>query len=194
MEKTSKTLSFKESYVSKRIASVRILFGLVWAIDAAFKFEPAFYRHHALIGYIKSVDVGMPSWLNPWFHFWFHLIGGAPGFYAFTIIVLETLIAISLIFGIARRLIYAIGIPFSFLIWAVGESFGGPYAPGSTDIGAGFLYVVVFMLLYAADGAVKPSWVLDSLIEKYISWWHIIADPPNKYISLIGRNKRRQSL
>jgi uncharacterized membrane protein YphA (DoxX/SURF4 family) len=180
---TNPKASFSE-FVSKRIAYVRILFGLVWLIDAIFKFEPAFWHHHALISYIKAVDTGMPSWLNPWFHTWFRIIGAQPTFYAFLILILETLFALSLIFGVARRLIYGIGIPFSFLIWSVGENFGGPYTAGSTDIGAGFIYVVVFLLLYAVDGATKSSWSLDPWIEKHISWWSKIANPPSKFKSI----------
>jgi thiosulfate dehydrogenase [quinone] large subunit len=180
--KISETYSTQfKLYISRRIAAVRILFGVVWVIDAVFKFEPAFWHHQALIGYIKAVDMGMPSWLNPWFHTWFRIIGAQPTFYAFLILVIETLIALSLIFGVARRLIYAIGVPFSFLIWSVGENFGGPYSPGSTDIGAGFIYVIVFLLLYFADSIVTPSWSLDPLIEKHISWWHFIATAPNRF-------------
>jgi thiosulfate dehydrogenase [quinone] large subunit len=165
------------SYFSKRIAAIRILFGIIWAIDAVFKYEPAFFHNHALISYIKSVDMGMPSWLNPWFHLWFNIINIQPTFFAFFILILETLIAISLLLGIARRLNYIVSIPFCFLIWTVGENFGGPYAAGSTDIGAGFIYVVVFLILYFADGVTKPSWSLDPYLEKRISWWQKVAGP-----------------
>jgi thiosulfate dehydrogenase [quinone] large subunit len=165
------------SYLSKRIAAIRILFGVIWTIDAAFKYKPAFFHNHALISYIKVVDSGMPSWLNPWFHTWFRIIGAQPTFFAFMILVIETLIAISLLFGIARRLNYVLAIPFSFLLWSVGENFGGPYVAGSTDIGAGFIYVIVFLLLYFADSITTPSWSLDPYIGKRISWWHKIAGP-----------------
>jgi uncharacterized membrane protein YphA (DoxX/SURF4 family) len=181
MESEKKSSSEFSIFISKRIAYVRIIFGAVWLIDAIFKFEPAFWHHQALITYIRGVDTGMPSWLNPWFKGWFNLIGAAPTFYAVLIIIIESLIALGLIFGVARRLIYAIGIPFSFIIWSVGENFGGPYVAGSTDIGAGFIYVIVFLLLYAADGGVRPSFSLDPWIEKRISWWSKIADPPSKY-------------
>ena len=162
--------------LSKRVASLRILFGLIWAVDAAFKFEPAFYR--GLLTFIMSKDAGEPSWLNFWFHSWYHIIGWSPGFFTVIIIILEVLIAVSLLFGIARRLTYALAIPFCFLIWGVGEAFGGPYVAGTTDINAGFIYVVVFLFLYVADGLSAPSWSLDPLITKRFAWWSVIANPP----------------
>jgi uncharacterized membrane protein YphA (DoxX/SURF4 family) len=162
--------------LSKRIASLRILFGLIWAVDAAFKFEPAFYR--GLLAFVMSKDAGEPAWLNFWFHTWYRVFGAEPLFFALLVLIIEVLIAFSLLFGIARRLNYVLAIPFCFLIWGVGEAFGGPYVPGTTDINAGFIYVVVFLLLYVVDGLVPPSWSLDPLLERRFAWWHIIANPP----------------
>ena len=36
----------------------------------------------------------------------------------------------------------------SLVIWSTAEGFGGPYAPGSTDIGAAIIYLVVFLALW----------------------------------------------
>jgi len=165
--------------LSKRIASLRILFGLIWLVDAAFKFEPAFFKGQALLIFIRSKDAGEPSWLNPWFHLWYRIFGFNPEFFAIVILVIELLIALSLLFGIARRLNYALAVPFCFLIWGVGEAFGGPYVAGTTDINAGFIYVMVFLLLYVLDGLTRPSWSLDPLITKRFAWWAKIANPPS---------------
>jgi uncharacterized membrane protein YphA (DoxX/SURF4 family) len=167
--------------LAKRVAGLRILFGLVWAVDAAFKFEPAFY--HGLLTFIQAKDAGEPGWLNFWFHSWYRIIGLNPGFFTVVIIVFEVLIAMSLLFGVARRLTYALAIPFCFVIWGVGEAFGGPYVAGTTDINAGLIYVVVFLLLYAADGLSPPAWSLDPLITKRLPWWSKLADPPALKIS-----------
>lgn len=164
--------------LSKRIASLRILFGLVWVVDAIFKFEPAFYRGNALSTFVVSKDTGEPSWLNPWFHFWFRLFGAHPEFFAIIILIIEVLIALSLVLGVARRITYAFAVPFCFLIWGVGEAFGGPYVAGTTDINAGFIYLIVFLLLYAADGLTRPSWSLDNLLVSRFKWWSKIANPP----------------
>jgi thiosulfate dehydrogenase [quinone] large subunit len=161
-------------YISKRIAVVRIIFGIIWAIDAAFKFEPAFYR--GMLTMVKVADAGEPNWLNAWFKVWYNTLGSNPHLFAIIVTVIETLIALSLLLGIARRLNYALAALFSFFIWSVAEGFGGPYVSGSTDIGAGIIYVVVFLLLYIVDGLIPASWSLDSIISKHIHWWHRIAD------------------
>jgi thiosulfate dehydrogenase [quinone] large subunit len=165
--------------LSKRIASLRILFGLVWVVDAIFKFEPAFYKGNSLSYFVLAKDSGEPSWLNPWFHFWFRIFGAHPELFAIVILVIESLIALSLVLGIARRLNYALSVPFCFLIWGIGEAFGGPYVAGTTDINAGFIYLIVFLLLYAFDGLAKPSWSLDPWLSAHIKWWSKIANPPN---------------
>jgi thiosulfate dehydrogenase [quinone] large subunit len=165
-----------KSYIANRIAIVRISFGIVWVIDAILKYEPAFYR--GILETVKAADAGEPNWLNPWFHMWYRIIGASPGTFAVITIIIETLIALSLLFGIARRMNYLLGAVFSFLIWGVAEGFGGPYVSGSTDIGAGFIYVIAFLLLFFADSINPPSWSLDPFIEKHVSWWHRIADAP----------------
>ena len=167
----------KSLSLSKKVAILRIGFGIIWAIDAAFKFEPAFYR--GLSTFLMSKDAGEPSWLNPWFHAWYKIIGVNPTLFAVIILIIEVLLALSLLLGVARRLSYALAIPFCFLIWGVGEAFGGPYVAGTTDINAGFIYVVVFILLYVLDGLTPPSWSLDPIISKRLSWWKKIANPPS---------------
>jgi len=178
MESYEKDTVRLRTYFSKRLAIVRIVFGLVWAVDAAFKFEPAFY--HGILGTVKAADAGEPGWLNHWFNFWYRIVGADPHLLAVFIIIIEILIAVSLLFGIARRLNYALGAVFSFLIWGVAEGFGGPYVAGATDVGAGIIYVIAFMLLYVADSLTKPAWSLDPIIEKYLPWWHLIATPPTR--------------
>jgi thiosulfate dehydrogenase [quinone] large subunit len=162
------------SSLSKHIAAVRIGFGLIWAVDAVFKFEPAFYR--GILALIKAKDAGEPSWLNPWFNAWYRIVGSNQHLFAIMILIIEVLISLSLVLGIARRLNYALAAVFSFLIWGVGEAFGGPYVSGTTDVNAGIIYVLVFVLLYFVDGPIPPSWSLDTFISERISWWHKIAD------------------
>jgi thiosulfate dehydrogenase [quinone] large subunit len=176
IQKEKKTISYKKSdqRISRRTATLRIIFGMVWGVDAAFKFEPAFYN--GLLNFIKAKDAGEPAWLNPWFNTWYHIINVDQKFFAFFVLIVEVLIAVSLLLGIARRLNYILAGVFSFLIWGVGEAFGGPYVAGTTDINAGFIYVIVFMLLYVLEGIAPPALSLDPFIEKHISWWHRIAN------------------
>jgi thiosulfate dehydrogenase [quinone] large subunit len=177
-------------FASRRIAIIRILFGIIWTVDAAFKFEKAFYD--GILQSVKAADSGEPKWLNHWFNIWYRIIGSNPHLFAVIIIIVETLTAVALLIGVARRLNYILGAVLSFLLWSIAEGFGGPYVSGSTDIGAGFIYVVVFLALYAADSLVAPSWSLDPFMEKRISWWHVIASPPNRFTKSTTSSKTKR--
>jgi len=63
--------------------------------------------------------------------------------------VVETLIAVGLLLGLARRLVYLGGALWSLAIWVVPEAFGGSFLAGATDIGTAIMYVLVFAVLYA---------------------------------------------
>lgn len=142
--------------VARRIAFVRIGFGLIWAVDAAFKCTPMFYR--MLAQNLQDAANGMPPGLGWWFHFWQRAVGVQPHVAAVAIAIAECLIALSLIFGVFLRQAYVLGGVFSLLIWGVGEAFGGPYSSMSTDIGAACVYAVVFALLFVTD--TKPAFTL----------------------------------
>jgi uncharacterized membrane protein YphA (DoxX/SURF4 family) len=159
--------------IGKRIAYVRIGFGIIWLVDAVLKFEPSFYT--GILTIIKSVDAGGPTWLNGWYNFWFSFVGLAPHVFAVLVIILECFIAFSLIFGFGRKITYLIGGIFSFLLWSVAEGFGGLYVSGSTDVGAGIMYVILFALFYVVDTSIPSRFSLDTLLEKHISWWHRVA-------------------
>ena len=77
--------------------------------------------------------------------------GAAPHltFFAYLIAVVETLIALALIAGFARKITYSAAIVFSLLIWATAEGFGGPYTSGASDVGTAIIYAVVFAALLA---------------------------------------------
>ncbi|HSX53168.1 MAG TPA: DoxX family membrane protein [Patescibacteria group bacterium] len=162
--------------LSKHVAILRIIFGLMWLINALFKWQPAFKE--GFLDQIKSAADGQPSWLHGWFNFWIQLFSHNPHAFAILIALVETLIALALIFGVARRATYLSAAVFSLLIWAVAEGFGGPYSAASTDIGTGIIYAVVFLSLYGLERqAGQSSWSLDNYIVKQIPWWAVIANP-----------------
>lgn len=164
------------AYLSRHVALLRIIFGLIWAIDAAFKWRPSFKS--GFLDQIKSAADGQPHWLNGWFNFWIHLISHNPHLFAVLVMITETLIALALIFGVARRVTYLSAAVFSLLIWSVAEGFGGPYSATSTDIGTGIIYAVVFFSLYGLDRlSVHSSWSLDNYIVKRLPWWAVLANP-----------------
>jgi hypothetical protein len=58
---------------------------------------------------VKVKDSGQPKWLNPRYHTWYSFIGSNQHLFAVIIIVSESLLAISLILGLARRPMYLFG-------------------------------------------------------------------------------------
>ncbi len=171
-----KLMPTKTSTLAKHVAILRIIFGIIWAIDAIFKWQPSFAKN--FMSMITSAAQGQPGWLNPWFNFWTHFLSHNPHLFAILTAIIESTIAITLLFGIARRTTYISAAIFSFFIWGIAEGFGGPYSNTSTDIGAAVMYAIVFFALYGLDRlAVPPKWSLDNYISKKIPWWAIIANP-----------------
>ncbi|MGZ4273110.1 MAG: hypothetical protein ACXVRP_05030 [Solirubrobacteraceae bacterium] len=155
---------------------VRILFGVIWAIDAFLKWLPG-YRH-SYIDQLKTAAQGQPSWLHGWFHFWINLQSGAPSVFATLTGLTETTLAVVLLFGVARRFGYALGAGYMLMVWAVGEGFGGPYVAGATDVGTGIVYVMLFVTLLAfAPPARRERLSLDRFLERRWGWWRHVAEP-----------------
>ncbi len=162
--------------LSKHAAVLRIAFGVIWLINALFKWQPAF--RSTFLDQATAAAQGQPDWLAPWFNFWTNMLSYNPGLFALSVAIIETLIALALIFGFARRTTYLLAVVFSLLIWAIPEGFGGPYNDGSTDVGAGIIYAVVFLALYGLDRlANTATWSIDHLISKKLRWWVVVANP-----------------
>lgn len=156
-------------------SAVRIGFGLIWLIDAAFKWTPGF--RSGFLGDLRDAAAGQPGWLHWWFSFWINLVKWDPHLFVYLTAAAETLIGVALVLGFARKLTYIAGALFAFIVWAVAEGFGGPYTSGSTDVGAASIYVVVFLALLAISYQLGPSrYSLDRLLERRIGWWHRIAE------------------
>lgn len=163
--------------LAKRVALIRIIFGLIWAVDAWLKWQPGFAA-----GFKDSIVEGakhQAAFLKPWFDFWIHAASINPPLMASLTALLETLIAISLVFGLARRPMYIVGFVYSLLIWATAEGFGGPYTAGATDLGTAITYAVVFALLFLVDDlAGRSPLAIDSWIERRVPWWARVARMP----------------
>jgi thiosulfate dehydrogenase (quinone) large subunit len=129
---------------------LRVLFGMVWLVDAFFKWQPGFRDSFA--GVIQGMVSSQPGILRPWFQFWALLATHTGHLFPDLTAVTETVIGVALIAGIARRPVYIIGALYALFVWAVGEGFGGPYALGSsTDVGAALIYTFVFASLFLLD-------------------------------------------
>jgi uncharacterized membrane protein YphA (DoxX/SURF4 family) len=97
--------------------------------------------------------------------------------FAYLVTVVETLIALALIFGFARKFTYISAAVFSFLMWGIAEGFGGPYTSGSTDIGTSVIYIMVFLGLLALNAYTGPArYSIDYYLEQHISWWWKVAE------------------
>ncbi len=155
--------------------ALRISFGIIWLIDAALKWLPGFRADY--MSTIMGQADGQPGWLKGWFDFWINLQHPRAVFFAYLVAAVETLIAVALITGFARKTAYIAAIVFSLLIWATAEGFGGPYTSGAADIGTAVIYAVVFAALLALSyyaGVARFS--ADYYLEKKISWWWRLAE------------------
>jgi nitrite reductase (NO-forming) len=169
-------MATKQSPLSKHVAILRIIFGLIWGVDAFFKWQPAFAT--TFLEQFKGAAEGQPSWLQPWFDFWTSIISQNPQGFVLMTAIIETLVAFALIFGVARKFTYIAAAIFSLLIWAIPEGFGGPYDSSSDNVGAGIVYAIVFFSLFGLERlAGRSTWSLDNYIIKRIPWWVIIANP-----------------
>lgn len=155
--------------------AVRTVFGLVWAIDAYFKWQPAFLNSY--LSYITGIVSGQPQWLLPWFNLWVKLITPDPSLFAWMTRLIETALAAGLLLGVARKWTYLLGGVFALLIWSIPEGFGGPYAPGATDVGAGLIYILVFVALIVMDYVLGRSpYSLDFYLERLVPAWRRVAE------------------
>jgi uncharacterized membrane protein YphA (DoxX/SURF4 family) len=129
---------------------LRVLFGLVWLVDAFFKWQPGFRSSFA--GVLQGMVSSQPGIVRPWFQFWALIATHTGHLLPDLTAVTETAIGVALILGIARRPVYVMGAMYALFVWAVGEGFGGPYALGiSTDVGAALIYAFVFACLFVLD-------------------------------------------
>ena len=155
--------------------ALRITFGVIWLVDAILKWLPGFRADYMSV--IMGQTDGQPAWLNGWFHFWINLQHGQVNFFVDVVATVETLIALALIFGFARKLTYLSAAIFSLLIWSTAEGFGGPYTSGSSDVGTALIYAIVFAGLLALNYYVGPSrYSVDYYIEGRFRWWWLLAE------------------
>jgi nitrite reductase (NO-forming) len=147
-------------------SALRMLFGLIWLVDGAFKFQAGFVQQFSVSG------DGAPSWLQGWYTFWGNIVNPNPAPWVYMVGTLEVLLGLALLFGFARKLAYTGGFFLSLFIWAVPEEFGAPYGPASTDIGTGAVYAVAFLFLLVLDATYGAGpWTLDGVIERRWPSW-----------------------
>lgn len=133
-----------------RYTAARILFGLLWAFDAAWKWTP-FFLHHADT-YLVQAQAGQPEWIRvyiQWFLDAIHWTGVSV--FGVGAALAETVIAVGLLSGWALRLILPFGLLYSFMVWTTAEGWGGPYGVvtgvAGDVLGTTIIYALLFLYL-----------------------------------------------
>lgn len=162
-----------------------VFFGLLWALDAGLKWLPAFLFHFT--SQITSVISGQPHWVAVWLHFVVLVISAiGPVIIAAIVALVETAIALGLLFGRGLRLMLPLGILYSLAVWSTAEAFGGPYTAAGTGVrgnvvGNVIIYVIPFLFLsaeYFTGGQAKRT--LNRFHQGNASQWH---SPPLSILS-----------
>jgi nitrite reductase (NO-forming) len=159
---------------NRSVAVFRIVFALVWLIDATLKWLPGFRSSFSSM--LDQAANGQPGWLRPWFDLWTDMPHGMTTAMAYGTAIAETGIAVALLVGFARKSVYLLGAVYSLMIWATAEGFGGPYQSGSTDIGTAIIYAFVFVALLIVDRPGPDPYSVDAILEQRISWWSRVAE------------------
>ena len=139
---------------TRRIEVVRILFGLLWAFDAFWKWLPFFWEHN--LSYLEQSQVGQPAWIVAYIGIFIAAIRlvGQVAFGIFAAAT-ETALAASLLLKRWQKWFLPIGFLYSFGVWTTAEGWGGPYHLGSTGnrgdmLGTANIYMVVYLYLMIA--------------------------------------------
>jgi uncharacterized membrane protein YphA (DoxX/SURF4 family) len=134
--------------------TARILFGILWVVDAALKWQPYFLTHFT--AQLTGALPGQPPWIAAYIHF---VIGSVQAIGPLTVAVIvaivETLLALSLLSGRGLRLALPLGALYCLAVWTTAEGWGGPYTSAGTGMrgnvfGNAIIYVIMFLYLWAA--------------------------------------------
>lgn len=134
------------SWKLNAFGALRIVFGVIWGIDAWFKWQPDFINTFAT--YLMGAQEDQPTWVHHWIGFWLNVVHVDPTVFAYMVAVGETAIAIALLLGVFTNVTVVAGSLLSLMIWSTAEGFGGPYTSGATDVGSAVIYPLVFVGLF----------------------------------------------
>ena len=163
------------AWPSLATAALRVAFGLIWVVNAAFTWTDRFAANY--VGYLHNAAQGQHPLSAFWFDAWITLVTPNAGLFIWLTRIAETALAVGLLLGIARKSMYVAGALFSLLIWSTAEGFGGPYAVGAANMGTGLIYVLLFVALIAINYRSGSSpYSLDYYIEKRWPGWRRVAE------------------
>ncbi|GAA3720671.1 hypothetical protein [Streptomyces tremellae] len=157
-------------------AAVRVGFGVLWAIDAVFKWLPGFIHGQTLGDELGKADAVKTPVLHQWLQLW-HAVGtSSPGTFAVVTAVVETLIALGLLLGAFSNLVLLGSAVFSFGIWSGAEGFHLPWKQGMTDLGPSVGYIFASLALYYAFAG--STWSLDTRLRPALGRLGGLCAPP----------------
>lgn len=168
-------LASDSAFAERRLAAVlRIVFGVVWAVDAALKWRPDYLGGGVLAHQFGlHHDVGTPV-VRQWIDLWQHVTATAPAGWAVATAVLESLIALGLLTGTLSNVVYVGSALYSFGVWSAAEAFGLPWsAPGVTDVGPSAGYILAALLLLACPGT--SLWSVDRVLRPRLGRYRWLA-------------------
>lgn len=159
-------------------AVVRIAFGVVWAIDAVFKWLPGFLHGQTLDKEIgKASKINVPV-IHQWIQLWHSVASANPALFAVGTAVVESVIAVCLILGAFSNLVFLGSAVFSLGIWSAAEGFHLPWVSGMTDLGPSVGYIFASLaLFYAAAGS---TWSVDGKLRPRLGSLAALASPAPK--------------
>ncbi len=145
-------------------AIVRILFGLVWLIDAIFKWLPGFIHGQTLGDELGGAAKVSTPIVHQWLELW-NTIGTAnPPAFALVIAILESLAAVAIITGAFSNVVFIGSAMLSFGIWSGAEGFHLPwFRDGQTDLGPSVGYIFASLALFFA--AAGSTWSVDRWLK-----------------------------
>jgi nitrite reductase (NO-forming) len=162
----------------KSMAVLRIAFGLVWAIDAWYKWQPSFLNN---IPYYFSRHLsGQLPLAQAWMRLWIMIVNVNPHAFGYLAALSETAIALALILGLFNNFTYIAGGIFSLIIWSTVEGFGGPYQPGATDIGTSIMYTFIFGSLFLSS--VSRFYSVDRYLVTKLGPMRFLSSVPRKTV------------
>jgi nitrite reductase (NO-forming) len=159
---------------------VRIVFGVLWAVDATFKWLPGFIHGQTLGDELgKAADVQTPV-IHQWLSMWHSIGTSSPGAFAVGTAIVETLIALGLILGAFSNVVLIGSAVFSFGIWSSAEGFHLPWKSGMTDLGPSVGYIFASLALYYAFAG--ATWSLDTRLRSKLGSYGWLSARPAREV------------
>jgi thiosulfate dehydrogenase [quinone] large subunit len=158
-------------------AVVRIAFGVIWAIDATFKWLPGFVHGQTLGDELGGGAKIHTPVVHQWIELWHAAALASPAGFAVGTAVVETLIALGILFGALSNLVLLGSAVFSFGIWSAAEGFHLPWTrSGITDLGPSVGYVIAALALCLC--AAGSTWSVDTWLHDRLGRFSWLAAAP----------------